>query len=131
MYFGHWINVRLEEGPLPHSDITQTHTRWIFALLSRVDDWISGDETSLLRNLARGCMEALAERRRTRPAGAVAAPPEINGHDNTDASDANALADERSWWMIIAAVAGVWGQRDLWMDAESILSKVESPPVHV
>ena len=115
MYFGHWINLRVEEGRLPYTDITEAHARWIFALLSRVDDWISGDETSLLRTLARGCLELMVEQRK-RPVAEEAAtePPAI---------------DERSFWMIITAIIGIWGQTDLWTDAESMLSKVESQSV--
>jgi hypothetical protein len=28
---------------------------------------------------------------------------------------------ETACWMIVAAVTGVWGQKDLWMDAEETL----------
>ncbi|KAI0722248.1 hypothetical protein C8T65DRAFT_628733 [Cerioporus squamosus] len=114
MYFGHWIDRRLEEGRLPYTDITQSHGRWIFSLLSRVDDWISGDETSLLRGLARGCMGLMAESRR-RPAPV----------DATKTGGAAELIDERSCWMIITAITGLWGQSDLWEDAENMLSSVE------
>lgn len=115
MYFGHWITVRVEEGHLPHTDITNAHGRWMFTLLSRVDDWISGDETSMLRTLARGCMELIVERRKHPVA--------------KEASQESPMIDETSCWMVITAIIGVWGQTDLWMDAESMLSKVESPPV--
>ncbi|TBU23505.1 hypothetical protein BD311DRAFT_703794 [Dichomitus squalens] len=115
MYFGHWINTRVEEGHLPYTDITEAHARWIFALLSRVDDWISGDETSLLRNLARGCLELMVERRK-RPVAEESPeePPAI---------------DERSFWLIVTVIIGIWGQTDLWTDAESMLSKVEAGTV--
>ena len=114
MYFGHWIDRRLEEGRLPYTDITQSHGRWMFALLSRVDDWISGDETSLLRGLARGCMGLMAEARRRRvPA------------EESKAGDAAEVIDERSCWMIITAITGLWGQTDLWADAESMLSEAD------
>ncbi|KAI0774052.1 hypothetical protein C8Q74DRAFT_1217954 [Fomes fomentarius] len=97
MYFGHWIDRRLAQGSLPYTDITQAHGRWIFSLLSRVDDWISSDEISQLRTLARGCMGLVAERRRSPPA----------------AREAD------------AAITGLWGQTDLWVDANSMLSKIE------
>ena len=116
MYFGHWINLRLEEGSLPYTDLTQTHARWIFSLLSRVEDWISGDETSLLRTLARGCMGLMAEGRRSGLADMEA--------DAGKTPQNLALMDERSCWMIITAITGLWGQTDLWMDAESMLSEV-------
>lgn len=115
MYFGHWINVRIEEGHLPHTDITDTHGRWMFTLLSKVDDWVSGDETSMLRTLARGCMELIVERRK-HPV-AKKSPSESPG------------IDEVSCWMVITAIIGVWGQIDLWTDMEGVLSKVEPPPI--
>lgn len=101
---------------MPLTDITQSHARWMFALLSRVDDWISSDETSLLRNLARACITFMAESRRRRAAR--------NGAEAGETSeDANVTIGDASCWMIICAVTGVWGQTDLWTDAEDILSK--------
>ncbi|KAI0356468.1 hypothetical protein OH77DRAFT_1495299 [Trametes cingulata] len=120
MYFTHWINLRLEQPSLPLSDITQSHARWMFTLLSRVDDWISGDETSLLRNLARACISLMVERRRRRAKGKE---PEV-GEVSEDT-----MMDDASCWMIISAITGVWGQRDLWMDAEELLSKIEGDAI--
>ena len=123
MYFGHWINHRLEEGSLPYTDITQTHARWIFSLLSRVDDWISGDEISQLRTLARGCMGLLAERRRRRSAATARAA------EAGEIDEASLCINERACWMIITVITGLWGQTDLWMDAESMLLQAESEVV--
>ncbi|KAH9927173.1 uncharacterized protein BXZ73DRAFT_49051 [Epithele typhae] len=123
MYFTHWISVRLEEGHLPYTDITQAHARWMFALLSRVEEWISGDETSLLRGLARGCMELMAESRRKVSLAAIpGAVPSEGGEDR--------FVDEGALWMILTAIAGVWGQKDLWEDAENTLLRVESCSKH-
>ncbi|KAI0637968.1 hypothetical protein C8Q77DRAFT_1153660 [Trametes polyzona] len=115
MYFTHWINLRLEQPSHPLTDLTRSHARWMFALLSRVDDWISSDETSLLRNLARACISLLAETRRRRAA-----------QQESEASEEASMIDDASCWMVISAVTGVWGQKDLWMDAEALLSKVEN-----
>ncbi|OBZ76465.1 hypothetical protein A0H81_03747 [Grifola frondosa] len=68
MYFTHWINIHLEQPDLALSDFTVVHARWMFNLLSRVDDYISGDEASLLRNLARACMSLIVELKRRRNA---------------------------------------------------------------
>ena len=113
MYFTHWINLRLDSPTLPMADITQSHARWMFTLLSRVDDWISSDETSLLRNLARACISLMAARRRRR-----AAENESPGEgENVQ------IMDDASCWMIISAITGMWGQTDLWMDAEASLTE--------
>lgn len=115
MYFAHWISVYLEKPSLEVRTITETHARWMFALLSRVDDYLSADEMSTLRSLARGCMgliKAALQRR------AKHAPPDVSA-DGGDAGIA-----ETSCWLVVAAVVGIWGQRDLWQDAESMLADV-------
>ncbi|KAI0677032.1 survival motor neuron interacting protein 1-domain-containing protein [Trametes maxima] len=120
MYFTHWINLRLEQSSFSLTDITPSHARWMFALLSRVDDWISGDETSLLRNLARACISLVVERRRRRASLGESEAGEMSEEAN--------MIDDASCWMVVCAVTGFWGQRDLWMDAEGLLCKIEEGP---
>ncbi|KAK7695766.1 hypothetical protein QCA50_000403 [Cerrena zonata] len=112
MYFTHWINLRLEQPHPRVSNITETHARWMFSLLSRVEDYVSADEMSLLRSLARACMALLKERLQHRLA-----------EDPSDLDDR--IISESSCWMIIIAVIGLWAQRDLWMDVESMLSEIQ------
>ncbi|EIW61494.1 uncharacterized protein TRAVEDRAFT_69837 [Trametes versicolor FP-101664 SS1] len=118
MYFTHWITLRVEQSSMPLTDITPSHARWMFALLSRVDDWISSDETSLLRNLARACISLMGEIRRRRAAQ--------NGSEAGEVPEEASMIDDASCWMVIGVITGVWGQHDLWMDAEELLSKVET-----
>ncbi|KAI0663204.1 hypothetical protein C8Q70DRAFT_1042743 [Cubamyces menziesii] len=113
MYFTHWINLHLDSPTLPMTDITQTHARWMFTLLSRVDDWISSDETSLLRNLARACISLMAARRRSHTAE----------NESPEEGESVKIMDDTSCWMIISAITGMWGQTDLWMDAEASLTE--------
>ena len=116
MYFAHWISLYLEKPRPRECTITETHARWMFALLSRVDDYLSADEMSTLRSLARGCMGLIKDRLQSKSA------PDV------ELSDAEAVAiAEASCWLIIAAVVGLWGQRDLWQDAESMLADLGSP----
>lgn len=103
MYFVHWINLHLQNFDDASKIITNSHARWILSLLTRVEDTVSADEMNLLRNLARACLGILQTRR-----GRVEA--------------AEAISDA-SCWMIFTAVAGVWGQKDLWTDAEAVLSR--------
>ena len=120
MYFAHWINLSLEE-PFPRERaITETHGRWMFALLSRVDDYLSADEMSTLRSLARGCMGLIKDRLQRR---ANRAAP------NVEADVGDVRIAETSCWLVIAAVVGLWGQRDLWQDAESMLADVDMSSV--
>jgi hypothetical protein len=106
MYFTHWTNLHTQPGTLCR--VTQTHARWTFFLLSRVDDYISADEMHLLRNLARAYLTLLKDLTR----------PKVQP----------VLADDispRCCWLIISAVVGIWGQRDLWMDAEDMIRRLK------
>lgn len=120
MYFAHWINLYLEQASPQACAITETHARWMFALLSRVDDFLSADEMSTLRSLARGCMGLIKDILQKR---AQRTAPDVE----TDVGDPGIA--ETSCWLVVAAVAGLWGQRDLWQDAESMLADIESPSV--
>jgi hypothetical protein len=160
MYFAHWINLHLEHHDTttamtanaapspPYYPITQSHGMWMFSLLSRVEDFVSSDDMSLLRNLARGCI-GLIRRRRAReaaqrtatplaprpplPAATPSQPQEDEGsprgkHEagpkrSAEERVGNQAISEASCWLIVAAVVGVWGQRDLWMDAEQELGR--------
>ncbi|KAG6336542.1 hypothetical protein ID866_2564 [Astraeus odoratus] len=107
MYFTHWINIHLQNRCDPSTTINNTHARWMFSLLTKVEEMVSADEMSLLRNLARACLEIVKTRRRA---------------DMKWVEVADSISDA-SCWMIFTAVASVWGQKDLWMDAEAALSR--------
>lgn len=109
MYFSYWIGLYLDEPAPRVCRINETHARWMFALLSRVDEYISADEMSTLRSLARGCMGLLKER--------------VIREADVETEGRPAIA-EASCWMIVTAVGGLWGQRDLWQDAQDTLSSV-------
>lgn len=81
---------------------TESHARWIFALLPRVEENVSADDMNLLRNLARACLGLIKEKR-------------------GKSTDDSQKMGEISCWMVVTAIADVWKQRDLWIDAESIL----------
>ncbi|KAL0565201.1 hypothetical protein V5O48_016828 [Marasmius crinis-equi] len=118
MYFTHWINVYLQgrtsEPPSP--PLRQAHAQWIFALLTRVGEFISADDMNLLRNLSRACFSLL------KALVTEARQPEIDdGSSSKTSTDGDSEMDQTSCWMIIAIVVGIWKQRDLWMDAEDML----------
>jgi hypothetical protein len=101
MYFTHWTNLHMQPAKLCR--VTQTHARWIFSLLSRVDDYVSADDMHLLRNLARAHLALLKDL--------------IHSKTERVADDIN----PGSCWLIISTVVGIWGQRDLWVDAEDVI----------
>jgi hypothetical protein len=75
--------------------ITSTDRHWILSLLASLDELLTGSDISNLRSLARTCLGIL------RALGS-----------RVDAED-----QEGTCWMVVAAVAGVWKQSDLWDDA--------------
>lgn len=110
MYFTYWIQQYLEQPAARACPISETHARWMFVLLARVDGFITADEQSSLRTLARACISLIKERMQQPPA--EDAPGRVIGVS--------------SCWMVVATVTGMWGQRDLWMDAESMLSSLSA-----
>ena len=109
--------------------------RWIFALLTRIDLMCSADDMACLRNLARACLSLISVVRRQKEGS-----PQPSTHDEqpdrtteTDSrgeetqktppgssSDHKTLS-ECSMWFVFCAVTSIWGQRDLWDDADEAL----------
>jgi Survival motor neuron (SMN) interacting protein 1 (SIP1) len=118
MYFTHWINVHLQQANT--SQLTETHARWIFALLAHVGDFISSDDINLLRNLARACLALLKHLVQERVI--IGGGSELQGL--VLGEQKQGFMGERSCWIIISVIVGVWAQRDLWMDAEAALSEI-------
>jgi hypothetical protein len=103
MYFTHWIKLYLKAPQLGEHIPTELHARWMFALLSRVEEHVSADDMNLLRNLARACLGLLKD---------------VRG-----SSISSQRMGEISCWLVVTIIADVWKQRDLWIDAETILAK--------
>ncbi|KAI0307188.1 hypothetical protein B0F90DRAFT_1686026 [Multifurca ochricompacta] len=144
MYFTHWFNSYLDslDGNSKKNNDTSTtaytptdvHMRWVFALLTRVDIFCSADEISCLRNLARACQALISVVRRRnmkssplsayykRPGRSIETDPSKT-ETNVVMSPENSFGtlSECSMWFVFCAVASVWGQRDLWSDAEEAL----------
>uniref|UniRef100_A0A0W0EZB3 Uncharacterized protein n=1 Tax=Moniliophthora roreri TaxID=221103 RepID=A0A0W0EZB3_MONRR len=118
-YFTHWINVHLQGHP---SDATlprlrQTHAQWIFALLTRIGDFVSADDMNLLRNLTRACFSLLK---------VIINEKKGNTSILQDTlPDGEAEMDQKSCWVIITVIVEIWHQRDLWMDAEDMLKSID------
>ncbi|KAF9472953.1 hypothetical protein BDN70DRAFT_908994 [Pholiota conissans] len=111
MYFTYWINLHLSSPETSTYVLTESHGRWIFFLLSRIDDFISPDDMNLLRNLARACISLLKHVRKQENENG-SAPPKTSAPE---------VMSDSSCWIIITIVAGIWKQKDLWMDAEDAL----------
>ena len=121
MYFTHWINLHLQDHDPAFCHITETHARWMFVLLSRVGEHTTSDDMSLLRGLARACLGLIKGNIKKRPIDGENVT-QILGHQ----AGTQDLISERSCWMIVTAVADMWGQLDLWMEAEAVLIASDS-----
>ncbi len=146
MYFTHWFNLYLESlDSNSNTTTTQTptdvHMRWVFALLTRIDLFCSADETGSLRNLARTCLALISAVRRAKTGSTPLSAPckredgetaetgtgttteaEANVNPSSSARDPKTLS-ECSMWVVFCAVTNIWGQRDLWDEAEQALSQ--------
>lgn len=111
MYFDYWMKQHLDQ---PHSDsrITDTHGRWIFALLARVEENISADDTSLLRTLTRTCLKLIKKK----------LEDESSGSSSQLSTGSDPPISEAACWMVVAAVSGFWRQTDLWTEAGHMFS---------
>jgi hypothetical protein len=140
MYFTHWFNHYLESLDRSSNSTTtyaptDVHMRWVFALLTRVDLFCSADEIGSLRNLARTCLALISAVRRAQTGGIpVFAPCEReDGETETETGTttevetnvdlSNTRLSECSMWVVFCAVTNIWGQRDLWDEAEQALSQ--------
>lgn len=120
MYFTHWINLHLEQPGDSSTRITETHARWIFTLLSRIEDFISADDMSLLRNLARASLAFLKQSMQQ----SKHTNDEYAQNAQNNAAFEVEIMSNKSCWIILTTVADIWGQRDLWMDAEEMLNTI-------
>ena len=121
MYFTHWINVHLQNVELRTSWITESHARWMFALLSRVEESVSADDMNLLRNLARAALALLKRRLIEKRRCDREVLRDVSGRDGTGPVPLG----ESACWLIVTAVVGGWGQRDIWADAEDMLKGLD------
>ena len=130
--FPYWIAHRV---PIPDSQskpeerrqgevLQPLHGRWLFALLMRLDGRLVSEEISVLRTLARACVAAITLSRIRRKA--LSSRRQADGTaDAEEESEENKMRrDEAGAWMVVAIVAGVWGQSDLWEDARTDMKRV-------
>ena len=108
--------------------------RWVFALLARIDLFCSADEIGSLRNLARACLALILVVRRAKTGSiSPSAPCEREDGETETTTGTTAEAEssanpssktlrECSMWVVFCAVTNIWGQRDLWDEAEQALS---------
>jgi Survival motor neuron (SMN) interacting protein 1 (SIP1) len=113
------------------------HQRWMFALLGMLESQLVGNDISTLRVLARAAIRLVQviTKDDVNPVQEADGPPGVsdvegvvNGRDDEEASPAAAAKAGRAQstiagcWMVVAAIVGIWGQRDIWDEAREALS---------
>lgn len=137
MFIAHWIRNSIE-GNTPHSQtlsrpfhFPKHQQQWAFALLAQLDTSLRSEEISHLREVARACIAAIREDLALDGlviveadsgvvlVGAVGSnsDPANPGSDNHDPRYSHLVGA----WMVVGAIASVWGQHDMWQDAEEAL----------
>ncbi|GAC97401.1 hypothetical protein PHSY_004986 [Pseudozyma hubeiensis SY62] len=132
--FPYWIahRVPIPDGQVKASErqggevLQPLHARWLFALLLRLDGRLVSEEISMLRTLARACVAAITLSRIRRKAvrSRVSKLDAVETVANDD--EKRMRLDEAGAWMVVAIIAGVWGQSDLWDDAVVDMQRVTS-----
>ncbi|GAA5941199.1 hypothetical protein JCM3775_006647 [Rhodotorula graminis] len=95
--------------PLP----TAHESHWILSVLTRLEQLLDGEDLSSLRLLAKTLasmaeVSEVAREKRTAAAGAGGRSMQERLEDEEEAEG------RARCWMVVAAIAGVWAQADLW-----------------
>jgi hypothetical protein len=136
MFIAHWIrksldNISTTAPSLPLARpfyFPRHHQQWAFALLAQLDTSLRSEEISHLREVARACIAAIREDLDLEGPIEVQVDSGVTltvVNDNDDAPikpDSARYAHLTGTWMIVGAIASVWGQRDMWQDAEDALA---------
>lgn len=92
-----------------------SHARWIFGLLSIVETHLTGDEIHILRELTRSILALIKERLKQALRDKTRTPAELTSEQESITP----------WWVNVAIVVTIWGQRDLWSDAQDMVRQLQ------
>ncbi|KAF8605344.1 hypothetical protein BDV93DRAFT_521670 [Ceratobasidium sp. AG-I] len=138
MFIAYWIRNSLEGNTAPSQALSRPfhfpkhHQQWAFALLAQLDTSLRSEEISHLREVARACIAAIREDLALDGPVIVEADSGVELVDaasssrtpvNPDSGNHNPRYDHLvGAWMVVGIIASVWGQRDMWQDAEETLA---------
>ncbi|KAG8782173.1 hypothetical protein FRC15_007405 [Serendipita sp. 397] len=91
----------------------EVHQQWMFTLLGVLEDSLVSHDISSLRTLARACLRLVCVARRLKMGEWV---EWVLQEENTEVGSTMSMK-MGGFWMVIAAVVGIWGQHDLWDEA--------------
>ncbi|KAF8306462.1 hypothetical protein DL93DRAFT_2172057 [Clavulina sp. PMI_390] len=118
--------------PIAQPIISPFHLQWLLALLTRYqNDLMDSNHMSNLRSLARASIALICvslERERTMRTDLVHATPHRGSNppdDGYNGKQRDGPSGRAGLWMVVAAVATVWGQADLWDEANDSLHQLD------
>ncbi|KAG8687891.1 hypothetical protein FRC09_013216 [Ceratobasidium sp. 395] len=138
MFTAHWIRKSLENisstAP-PHPLVRpfyfpRHHQQWAFALLAQLDTSLRSEEISHLREVARACIAAIREDLDLDGPVEVEVDTGVSLAGNYEDQGTPTQPDSVKYahltgtWMIVGAIASIWGQRDMWDHAEEVLGEL-------
>ncbi|KAH7343420.1 survival motor neuron interacting protein 1-domain-containing protein [Rhizoctonia solani] len=126
MFIAHWIRRSLDYAPPPKprpAHFPKHHQQWTFSLLAHLDTGLRSEEISHLRELARACIAVVkADLESEGPAIVDQDVVGGSGAGNSKGGGERKYIHLTGAWMIIAAIASIWGQRDMWQNTEEALA---------
>jgi len=141
-HFCRWLSQSLDDDEAEDNEskflhaLSETDSKWLFSLLAHADnELVGGKDIGILRDLARVCVELI---RRSLNTEARLGNSNISRVDDLNAEGLEAdEATTNNWgppdssrdretgrtscWMVVAAIASVWRQSDLWLEASARL----------
>jgi len=141
LFYEYWLRESLAGNPSifvypkgsdgsadPRIAISQHHSKWLFGLLAHYDnDVMDGKEVSALRSLARVCIATICRSLGSKHLKSPSSDPSVPNTDATDPAARDRITGRTSLWMVVAAVASVWGQSDIWEEANEKLHSLDLP----
>ncbi|KAF8743333.1 Survival motor neuron (SMN) interacting protein 1, partial [Rhizoctonia solani] len=126
MFVAYWIRRSLDYSPslkIPPTrplHFPKHHQQWTFSLLAHLDTGLRSEEISHLRELARACIAVVREDLEGE-GPAIVDQSTVGGRDERE-EEKGKYSHLTGVWMVIAAIASIWGQRDMWQNAEEALA---------
>lgn len=93
---------------------TAHELNWVLSILAKLDELQAGDDISTLRTLARTVTDMIEQSEQALEEWRAAGGPGEAGEGADRLADEEDAEGRAKGWMVVAVVAGVWKQEDLW-----------------
>ncbi|CCO31890.1 hypothetical protein BN14_05941 [Rhizoctonia solani AG-1 IB] len=126
MFLAYWMRRSLDYSPsltIPPTrplHFPKHHQQWTFSLLAHLDTGLRSEEISHLRELARACIAVVRED--LEGEGPIVVDQNPVGEQGERKLSEGKYSHLIGVWMVVGAIASIWGQRDMWQNAEEALA---------